>query len=96
MDNCDNALKFFRGNFSGSMVAVLDGFLYQSVLGGVDGDRIPFVQVHIGFLAHQVRIATPYTLDFCQGVHDFLPTVDIGIEKTKDELKVRFLSRDER
>lgn len=47
----------------------------------------PFVQVDIGFLAHQVGIASPNTLDLSQGIHDFLFAIDVGVEQTEDELE---------
>lgn len=47
---------------------------------------IPLVQVDIGFLADQVGVAATDTLDPGQGVHDLLFAIDVGVEKTKDEL----------
>lgn len=57
---------------------------------------LPLVQIHIGFLADQVRVAASDTFYLRQGVHDLLLAVDIGIKESEDELEVRFLSRDER
>jgi len=57
---------------------------------------VPLVQVHIGFLADQVGVTATDTLDLGQGVHDLLLSVDIGVEKTKDELEVRLFAADER
>ena len=59
------------------------------------GGNIPFVQVHIGFFANQVRVTASDALDLGEGVHDLLLAVDIGVEKPKNELEVRLLSRDE-
>jgi hypothetical protein len=56
---------------------------------------LPFVQVDIGLLAHQVGIASADTLDLGQGVHDLLFPVDVGVEKTKDELEVALLGADQ-
>lgn len=53
---------------------------------------IPLVEIHIGLLAHQIRVTTPHTLYFGQGVHDLLFAIDVGIEETEDELEVRLLS----
>ena len=55
-------------------------------------DDLPLVEIYIGFLANKIRVSTTDTLYLCQGVHDLLPAVDIGVEETKDELEVRFLS----
>lgn len=57
---------------------------------------IPLVEVYIGLLANQVGIPTPHTLDLGQGVHDLLFAIDVGVEKSEDELEVRLLARDER
>jgi hypothetical protein len=78
------------------------------VLGGVleDGDdslelfggelTSALVQIDIGLLADQVRVSATDTLDLGQGVHNLLLSVNIGVEKTENELEVRLLSRDER
>ena len=49
-------------------------------------DIIPLVQVDIGLFADQVGITTADTLDPGQGVHNLLFAIDVGVEKTKDEL----------
>ena len=56
----------------------------------------PLVEIHIGFLAYQVRVATADTLDFGQGVHDLLFAIDVGVEETEDELEIRLFTGDER
>lgn len=53
---------------------------------------LPLVEIHIGLLAHQIRITTAHTLYLGQGVHDLLFAIDVGIEETEDELEVRLLS----
>ena len=60
------------------------------------GCDLPLVQVDIGFLADQIRVSAPNTLDLSQGVHDLLLSIDVRIEKSEDELEVRLLSSDER
>jgi hypothetical protein len=57
---------------------------------------VPFVEVYIGLLANQVGVTTPHTLDLGQGIHDLLLAIDVGVEKSEDELEVRLLPRDER
>lgn len=57
---------------------------------------IPLVQVHIGLLANQVGISATNTLDLSQGIHDLLLAIDVGVEESEDELKVRLLTRHER
>lgn len=59
-------------------------------------DAVPLVEIHIGLLAHQVRVTTSDTLYLGESVHDLLLAVDVGVEKTEDELEVRLFSRDER
>ena len=56
----------------------------------------PLVEIYIGFLTHEVGVTAPDTLNFGQGVHDLLFSIDVGVEETKDELEIRLLSRDER
>lgn len=56
------------------------------------GVRIPLVEIDIGLLADQVGVPATDTLDLGQGVHDLLLAVDIGVEKTEDELEVRLLA----
>jgi len=53
---------------------------------------VPLVQVNIGLLADQVRVAATDTLDLGQGVHNLLLSIDVGVEETQDELEVRLLS----
>lgn len=57
---------------------------------------IPLVEVNIGLLANQVGVTTSDTLYFGQGVHNLLLTLNIGVEKSQDELEVRLLTRHER
>ena len=53
---------------------------------------IPFIQINIGFFANQIRITSSNTLDLGKSIHNFLLAIDIGIEETKNELKIRLLS----
>jgi hypothetical protein len=69
LDDGDNSLELFGGEFTGTLV-----------------------QIDIGLLADQVRVSATDTLDLGQGVHDLLLAVDIGVQKTQDELEVRLLS----
>lgn len=59
---------------------------------GGGGVKVPFAKVHIGFLTDKVRIATAYSFNFGEGVHDLLFSIDVGVEETKDELEVGLLS----
>lgn len=52
----------------------------------------PLIQINIGLFANQVRISSPDTLDFCQGVHNLLLAIDVGVEDSKDELDCRKIS----
>lgn len=58
--------------------------------------NLPLVQVDIGFLADQVGVSTTDALDFSQGVHDLLLSIDVRVEETEDELEVGLLSSNER
>ena len=49
--------------------------------------HVPFHQVNIGFLAHQVRKSTANTANGCQGIHDLIASIDICVENTKNVLK---------
>jgi len=51
-----------------------------------------FVEINIGLLAHQIGVSSSNALDFGQGVHDLLLSIDVGVEKSENELKVRLLS----
>ena len=57
----------------------------------VERNHVPFIEIYIGFLADQIRISASNSFNFCQSVHDLLLAVDIGVEKTEDELEVRLL-----
>jgi hypothetical protein len=48
----------------------------------------PLVKVHIGLLAHQVRIPPADTLYLGEGVHDLVLAIDVGVEQTQDELEI--------
>ncbi len=97
MDDGDNALEFFRCNFTSS-VDVKGNVSGVHKLGRVPGVRhgVPLVQIHIGLFAHQVGVTASDTLYLGEGVHDLLLAIDVGVEETKDKLEVRLLSRDER
>lgn len=56
---------------------------------------VPLVQIHVGFLADEVRVPPSDTFDLGQGVHDLLLAVDVGVEETEDELEVGLFARDE-
>jgi len=73
LDDGDDTLEFFGGEFTGTLV-----------------------QVDIGLLADQVGVPTTHTLDLGQGVHNLLLSINIGVEETQDELKVRLLPTNER
>jgi len=53
---------------------------------------VPLVEVNIGLLADEVGVAAADTLDLGQGVHDLLLSINVGVEKTQDELEVRFFA----
>jgi hypothetical protein len=40
---------------------------------------LPLVEIDIGLLANYVRVATSYTLDLGQGIHDLALSIDIGV-----------------
>lgn len=44
------------------------------------------VQVDISLLADQVRVTTTNTLDLCEGEHDLVLSVNIGVEETQNVL----------
>jgi len=69
LDDGNNSLEFFGGDFTGTLA-----------------------EVHIGFLADQVGVATTDTLDFGQGVHDFLLAIDVGVEKSNFQYILRLLN----
>lgn len=48
-------------------------------------------QVDICLLADEVGVTATDTLDLGEGVDDLLLAVDVGVEQTQDELKVRLL-----
>lgn len=99
LDDRDDALEFFGGNFSSS-TEMAD--LAKRERGGVSSrssgkmGHSPFVQIDIGLFAHQIRVPASNTLNFREGVHDLLLAIDIGVEETKDELEVRLLAGDQR
>ena len=48
----------------------------------------PFVHVDIGFLADDVGETATNTLDGSEGKHDLLLSIDVGVEHTKNVLKL--------
>lgn len=54
----------------------------------------PLVEVNIGLLADDVRVAATNTFDLGQGVHDLALAIDVGIEQTKDVLELLVLLRE--
>lgn len=73
LDDGDDSLEFFRGDFTGTVICVLVPALFNL------GIFVPLVQVDIGFLADEVGVASPDTLDSGQGVHDFLLAIDVCV-----------------
>jgi hypothetical protein len=57
--------------------------------------HLPLVEIDIGLLANQVGVSSADTLDAGQGIHDLLLAIDVGVEETENELKVRLLTTDE-
>ena len=49
---------------------------------------IPLVQVHVRFLAHQVRISTSHALYLGESVHDLLFAIDVCLFQFCDQLFV--------
>lgn len=62
----------------------------------MEEEAVPLVEVDVGLLADQVGVSATNTLDLGQGVHDLLLSVNIGVEKTEDELEVRLFAGYER
>lgn len=50
---------------------------------------IYLVQIHIGLLANQVGVTTTDTSDLGERVHNLLLSLDVGVQKTENELEVR-------
>jgi hypothetical protein len=88
LDDGNDALEFFGCEFT-STISLLDS-VYPTQR--IHCQSVPLVQVDICLLADQVGVTTSDTLDFGQGVHDLLLSVDIGVEETENELEVRLLS----
>ncbi len=85
LDDGNDAFELFGCDFTGSEDQVSSGW----TSGSKDGrSSLPLVEVHIGLLADKVRVTTSNTFDFGQGIHDLLLAIDVGIEKTKDELEI--------
>ena len=72
--------------------ALLEVALVSAKSGMISFFHIPLRQVDISLLADEIGVTATDTLDLGQGVHDFLLSIDVGIEKTKDELEVRLLA----
>lgn len=89
LDDCDDSLEFFRCDFTGTFDVSL---VLLRVFRSLD---VPFVEINIGLLADKVGVSSANTLDSGQGIHDLLLAIDVGVEETQDELKVRLLAADE-
>lgn len=99
LDDRDNALEFFGGNFSSSTEIADLAKCKRGVISSRRGGKMsysPFVQIDISLLAHQIGVPASNTLNFREGVHDLLLAINVGVEETKDELEVRFLAGDQR
>ena len=75
LDDGDNALELFRGEFTGAVLIVLDASLLCCVCPGAK--CVPLAKVDIGLLADQVGVAATDTLDLGQGVHDLLLAINL-------------------
>jgi hypothetical protein len=74
LDDGDDSLEFFRGDFTSAVKVALVPSLVRPK---ANVDPIPLVQVDIGLFADQVGVAATDTLDPGQGVHDFLLAIDV-------------------
>lgn len=88
LDDCNDPLELFRCDLTGTATC-------QNLFSINLTASVPFVQVDISLLADQIGVATSDTLDLGQRIHDLLFAIDVGVEKTEDELEVRLLSTDE-
>ena len=50
---------------------------------------VPFIEIHVGFLADQVAVAATDALDLGQGIHDFLLAIDLEYLYQHNALIVR-------
>jgi hypothetical protein len=96
LDDGDNSLELFGGEFTSTVSNVLASCLCFCKKPPNLELCVPLVQVDIGLLADQVGVSATDTLDLGQGVHNLLLAIDVGVQKTQDELEVRLISRDER
>lgn len=77
LDDGDNALELFGGEFTGAVV-VLVHLAFPGWVFPVDWWAfVPLVEVDIGLLADQVGVAATDTLDLGQGVHDLLLAINL-------------------
>ena len=97
LDDGDDSLELFGGKFTGTIVekAINQSWCFHT-MSESSWEYLPLVEINIGLLADQVGVASSDTLDLGQGVHDLLFTLNVGVEETKDELKVRLLAAHER
>lgn len=51
-------------------------------------EKVPLIHVDVGLLADNVCESPPDTLDRGEGEHDLLFAVDIGVQNTKNVLKI--------
>jgi hypothetical protein len=72
LNDGDDSLEFFRCDLTGPDMLLV---FRSRTLGGHE----PLVQIHIGFLAHQVGVSPAHALDPRQGIHDLLLSIDIGV-----------------
>jgi hypothetical protein len=70
---------------SSSSVVSSPALKCQDILGC--WEMIPLVEVDVGFLDDDVGVSSAYTLDSGQSEHDFLLSIDVGVEKTEDVLE---------
>jgi hypothetical protein len=77
LDDCDNTLEFFGGEFSSSRTLE---YIFE-------GLWVPLVEVDVCLLDDDVGVSSAYTLDSGQGEHDLLLSINVGVEKTENVLE---------
>lgn len=105
LDDGDDTLELFRGKLAGAAdvgyesvtrSCCLSGTRHRSGCARVGSEKYaPLVEIDVGLLTDQVGVPATDTLDLGQGVHDLLLAIDVGVQKTQDELEVRLLASNE-
>ena len=96
LKDCDDTFEFFSGKFSGTTRKTLQLLSENRLLRSTSAcNQQRSKRNERYFLDDHVRVSSTDTLDFSQREHDFVFSVDVGVEETEDVLECILVGDDE-